>query len=94
MKKEEIYSEVIKVVSDVTGISEMDILKSKTEECCEARCLLVRYLSRIMPGASIGVLINRTRQGVRAILQREKSDSWMMVRNWKEIVKKMESKGF
>jgi hypothetical protein len=47
-----------------------------------------------MPCVSIGKLISRTRQGVNAILQREKGDSWLMARNWKEIVKRLESKGF
>ena len=50
----------------------------------------------IMPGEyfSYWKLIGRTRQGVRAIIQREKGDTWLLTRNWKEIVKLLESKGF
>jgi hypothetical protein len=94
MCKGEILAEVLSVVCDVTGLSKEDVLKSKTEECTDARFLLVKYLWRLMPVVSIGKLIGRTRQGVRAILQREKGDTWLMTRNWKEIVKRLESKGF
>ena len=94
MCKSEIFKEVLSVVCEITGLSEEDVLRSKTEESTDARFLLVKYLWRLMPCVSIGQLINRTRQGVNAILQREKGDSWLMERNWKEIVKRLESKGF
>lgn len=94
MCKNEIFKEVMQVVCDVTGLSERDVLYSKTEECTDARFLLVKYLWRLMPCVCIGKLIGRTRQGVYAILQREKGDSWLMARNWKELVKRLESKGF
>lgn len=94
MCKGEIFKEVLQTVCDVTGLSEQDVLFCKTEECTDARFLLVKYLWRLMPCVSIGQLISRTRQGVNAILQRGKGDSWLMERNWKEIVKRLESKGF
>ena len=90
----EIFEEVLSVVCDVTGLSERDVLVCKTEECTDARFLLVKYLWRLMPCVCIGKLIGRTRQGVYAIIQREKGDSWLMTRNWKEIVKRLESNGF
>lgn len=94
MCKEKIFKELMGVVSEITGLSEGDILLSRTEECTDARYLLVKYLWRFLPCACIGELIGRTRQGVRSIMQRSKADTWMMVRNWQEIVKKMESKGY
>lgn len=94
MCKNEIFVDVLSVVCDVTGLSEEEVLRSKTEESTDARFLLVKYLWRLMPVVCIGKLIGRTRQGVRAILQREKGDTWLMTRNWKEIVKRLESKGF
>lgn len=94
MCKSEIFKEVLQTVCDVTGLSEHDVLFCKTEECTDARFLLVKYLWRLMSCVSIGQLINRTRQGVISILQRKKGDSWLMERNWKEIVKRLESKGF
>ena len=94
MCKSEFFKEVLSVVCDVTGLSEEDVLRSKTEESTDARFLLVKYLWRFMPVVCIAQLIRRTRQGVRAILQREKGDTWLMTMNWKEIVKRLESKGF
>ena len=94
MCKDEIFKEVLQTVCNVTGLSEQNVLMCKTEECTDARFLLVKYLWRVMPCVCIGKLIGRTRQGVYAILQRGKGDSWLMERNWKEIVKRLESKGF
>ena len=94
MCKDEIFKEVLQTVCDVTGLSSKEILYNRNEECTDARYLLVKYRWRLMPCVSIGQLISRTRQGVNAILQREKGDSWLMERNWKEIVKRLESKGF
>jgi len=94
MCKDEIFKEVLQTVCDVTGLSKDEVLKSRTEEATDARFLLVKYLWRIMPCVSIGKLIGRTRQGVRSIMQRMKGDTWLMERNWIEIVKRMESKGF
>ena len=94
MCKDEIFNEVLQTVCDVTGLSKDEVIKSRTEEATDARFLLVKYLWRIMPCVSIGKLIGRTRQGVRSIMQRMKGDTWLMERNWTEIVKRMESKGF
>lgn len=90
----EIFKEVLAVVADVTGLSEEDVLKSRTEESTDARYLLVRYLSRLMSCVTIARMLGRTRQGVYSILSRDKGDTWLMSRNWKEIVKRLESKGF
>lgn len=94
MCKEIIFKDVMSVVSEVTGMSERDILLSRTEESTDARYLLVKYLWKLMPCVCIGKLIGRTRQGVRSIMQREKGDTWLLARNWKEIVKQLESKGY
>ena len=90
----EIFEEVLSVVCDVTGIERADVLANKDEVSTDARCILVRYLSRLMPCVTIAKLLGRTRQGIRSILSREKGDTWLMARNWKEIVKRLESKGF
>ena len=94
MCKDIIFRDVMGVVATVTGLSERDILQSRTEEATDARYLLVRYLWRMMPCVSIGQLIGRTRQGVRSIMQRQKGDTWLLARNWEEIVKQLESKGY
>lgn len=94
MNADEIFEEVMQVVSDVTGIERADVMGNKDEMSTDARCLLVRYLSRLMPCAAIAKLLGRTRQGIRSIMGREKGDSWLMERNWKEIVKRLESRFF
>lgn len=94
MCKEKIFEDAILVVCEVTGIGRTELLNSRTEEATDARCLLVRYLCKLMSCVSIGKLIGRTRQGVRSLVQRQKGDTWLMTRNWAEIVKQMESKGY
>lgn len=94
MKKEEIFEDVLSVVSDVTGVGRDDIRVNKNEVSTDARYILVRYLSRIMPCATIGELLGRTRQGIHSVLTREKGDTWWMESNWKEVVKRLESKYF
>ena len=94
MSNEEIFEEVLHSVSDVTGLSSKEILYNRNEECTDARYLLVKYLWRLMSCVCIGKMIGRTRQGVRSIMERTKGDTWLLTRNWKEIVKRLESKGY
>lgn len=94
MSNEEIFEDVLSVVSDVTGVGRADIRANKNEVSTDARFILVCYLSRIMPCVSIGALLGRTRQGIHSILSRDKGDTWLMKTNWKEVVKRMESKGY
>ena len=94
MCTEEIFEEVMDAVVDITGVERADVMANKSEEATDARYLLVRYLSRLMTSVTIARLLGRTRQGVYSILSRGKGDTWLMSRNWKEIVKRMESKGF
>ena len=94
MSNEEIFEDVLHSVSDVTGLSSKEILYNRNEECTDARYLLVKYLWRLMSCVCIGKMIGRTRQGVRSIMERPKGDTWLLTRNWKEIVKRLESKGY
>lgn len=94
MSNEEVFEDVLHSVSDVTGLSSKEILYNRNEECTDARYLLVKYLWRLMSCVCIGKMIGRTRQGVRSIMERTKGDTWLLTRNWKEIVKRLESKGY
>ena len=94
MKNEDIFEDVLSVVSDVTGVERTDIRANRNEVSTDARYILVRYLSRLMSCATIGVLLGRTRQGVRSILSRDKVDTWLVETNWKEVVKRLSSKYF
>lgn len=92
MKTEEIFEDVLSVVSDITGVPSEDIRNKRDEVSTDARYILVRYLSRIMPCPTIGELLGRTRQGIRSILSREKGDTWLVETNWKAVVKQLESR--
>ena len=93
MCKEELFNQVLEVVSNVTGIDPKEIVKSRKEECYDARYILVKFLSKRIPSVNIGELLGRTRQGVGSILNRDKAENWIISRNWKETVKQLESKG-
>lgn len=94
MKQEEIFEDVLSVVSDITGVSCADIRVNRDEASTDARYILVRYLSKLMPCVSIGKMLGRTRQGIHSILLRAKGDAWLIETNWKEVVKRLESKYF
>lgn len=94
MKKEEVFQDVLKAVSDVTGLKKESIINSRSEECSDARYILVRYLYKLLPTSSIAELLNRTNQGVRYILNRSSKDSFWVESNWKAILKSLESKYF
>ena len=93
MCKEELFNQVLEVVSNVTGIDQKEIVKSRKEECSDARYILVKFLSKRIPSVNIGELLGRTRQGVGSILNRDKAENWIISRNWQETVKQLESKG-
>ena len=94
MCKGEFFKQVLDVVSEVTGIAPDDIIKSRKEECTDARYILVKYLySKKMTPITIGEQLGRTRQGVGSILRRGKFQNWLTERNWEETVKQLASKG-
>ena len=92
MCKEELFNQVLEVVSNVTGIAPNEIIKSRKEECSDARYILVKFLSKRIPSVNIGELLGRTRQGIGSILNRDKTETWIIKTNWKETVKQLESK--
>lgn len=94
MKYEEIFEDILSAVSDVTGIKRADIISCRSEAATDARYILVRYLSKIMPCTIIAAILGRTRQGIHSILARDKGDSWLIATNWKAVVKLLESKYF
>lgn len=53
MKKEELFEAVIGVVSECTGIGREAILRCKSEECTDVRCIAVHVLGRYLTDAQI-----------------------------------------
>lgn len=62
---EKIFNQVVKIVSEETGINDNDLIHSKKEECVDARSILINLLSEL---GFTDTLISRytclTRQGV------------------------------
>lgn len=65
MKYEELFVEILTVVSDVTSLSVVDILTSNREECVNARHILIYTLSvRGFSDCKIAELMKITRPAV------------------------------
>ena len=65
---EKIFNQVVKIVSEETGINGNDLIHSKKEECVDARSILINLLSEL---GFTDTLISRytclTRQGVNKL---------------------------
>lgn len=94
MKATEIFEDVLNAVCNTTGMGRADVLGNRNEESTDARYILVRYLAKLLPYSTIALLLGRTRQGIRSILNRQKGDTWLVESNWKAVVKQLESKYF
>lgn len=94
MKNEDIFEEVMSVVSDVTGMSERDILTSRTEEATDSRYLLVRALSKLgFTDTELASTLGCTRQAVGYLRNRyKKSGKWVLENGWKSISKWVENR--
>jgi hypothetical protein len=91
--KESLFFQISAFVAQTTGIPVSQMLSSTTEECTDARYLLVRALSAIdFTDADIARHIGRTRQAVGYLRHNYKrSRKWTIANAWKTIVKWMES---
>ena len=93
MKKEELFDTVIGVVSECTGIGREEILRCKSEECTDVRCIAVQVLGRYLTDAQIARLMGLTSRGVNYIrgtfLLRSKK--WFVRSNYEAVVKRIGS---
>ena len=93
MKKEELFDTVIGVVSECTGIEREEILRCKSEECTDVRCIAVQVLGRYLTDAQIARLMGLTSRGVNYIrgtfLLRSKK--WFVRSNYEAVVKQLGS---
>lgn len=94
--KKEIYQEVVGMVSTVTGISVSDILRSKREECTDARWLIVRALHKLQySNAEVATAMGCTRQNVGYMLSHyKKQGKWQLEKDCQTIVKWIENNFF
>ena len=85
--KENLFSSVSAFVSETTGIPVPDMLHSITEECTDARYLLIRALTALdFTDIDIARHIGRTRQAVGYLRNKYKrSNKWILSKNWELI---------
>lgn len=96
MKKENLFQTVASEVSEVTGIEVHEMLTRTTEECTDARYLLIRALTALdFTDADIARHTHRTRQAVGYLRSKYKRcRKWTIANDWKTICQWLESNYF
>lgn len=94
--KQNLFTQVSEKVSETTGISIPDMLTSVSEECTDARYLLIRALTALsFTDIDIARHIGRTRQAVGYLRSKYKrSRKWTIENDWKTIRKWIENNFF
>ena len=67
MKNIDLYKELVISVSKETGVEEIDIIHSNSEEAVDARYILIHLLSQKLTDTQISTLTKLTRQSVNKI---------------------------
>lgn len=93
MKKEELFDTVIGAVSECTGISREDMLYRRTEECTDARSILVQVLSQYLSDTQIAGMLRITSRGVNYLRTTflSRSRKWFVRSNYEAVLKQMGS---
>lgn len=94
--KENLFQSVSAFVSETTGIEVPCMLSSTTEECTDARYLLIRALSALdFTDIDIARHIGRTRQAVGYLRSKYKRcKKWTIANDWKIIRQWLENNYF
>lgn len=94
--KDLLFLQVSDKVSQVTGISVSHMLTTTTEECNDARYLLVRALAALQfTDTDIARYTHRTRQSVCYLRSHYKrSHKWTLANDWKTIRQWLENTFF
>lgn len=87
----ELYVVAVGIVSDETGVSECDMLRRRTEECMNARYLLVKALTLKLTDLEIAGLMGCSKQAVNAVRNGRKKMGWSMRLNGQAIDKRLSS---
>lgn len=94
MKPKVLYDAALRMVCELTGLTSDEVLRCKTEECTDARCVLVACLSRYLTDTQIAAHMSLTRQGVcylRHSFTESRQYRWSVGANAKEIRKALAS---
>lgn len=94
--KENLFHSVSAFVSETTGIPVPDMLRCTTEECTDARYLLIRALSALdFTDIDIARHTGRTRQAVGYLRSKYKRcKKWTIANDWKIIYQWIENNYF
>ena len=94
--KENLFQSVSAFVSETTGIEVPCMLSSTSEECTDARYLLIRALSALdFTDIDIARYIGRTRQSVGYLRSKYKRcEKWTIANDWKIIRQWLENNYF
>lgn len=84
-----LYLNCVGAVCRETGINECDMLHGNSEECVDARFLLVKALLLRLTDSEAAELIGRTRQCVNAIRNSRKPMKWSVRMNWEAVRKQV-----
>lgn len=89
MKKEELFDAVMDKVSECTGLCRDDILQRKTDECTDARSILVQVLSKYLSDVQIADMIHITSRGVNYLRNTflSRSAKWFVSSNYNAVEK-------
>lgn len=87
--KREIFNEVIKKVEETTGVNRDNMMKCTSEECTDARYILIMALCKLgMSDTEIGKFIGRTRQAVNYLKNSyKKVNKWTIANDWQAVSK-------
>ena len=94
MKPKDWYDATLPMVCELTGLTPDEVLHNKSEECTDARCVLVACLSRYITDTQMATCMGITRQGVcylRHSYAYSRKYRWTVSMNVKEISKELAS---
>ena len=96
MRKEDIFQELAGKVAEVTGVGYNDVLGNHSEECTDARYILVKALAKLgFTDTDISIHIGCTRQAVGYLRNNyKKAGKWILSSYWQIVSKWMENKYF
>lgn len=85
------YRIAVGIVCRETGVNECDMLHRRTEECINARFLLVRALASRLTDIEVAELVGCSKQAVNTIRNSRKRMGWSMRVNCQAIDKQLSS---
>lgn len=90
MNAEALYNLTLSEVANITKLTPAQITKGRTEECVDARFILVMYLSQKLNGSIIAKMVGVTSQAVSQLKARDRFKKFLVSTNYKALCKALE----